>query len=461
MSLSTLGDKKAIQVSIDKFSSALKSLKSKSSLTDDDDKQMKVINQSIVDKIIKKDVLQKEIVLNDSIYKITNGLNQKIEHFIIDEFSNIDILEVHKPILEKHKKLLSKELVRVIENYKEINPLKNKKLLEKSIEIDTEIEILKKSLDPYNEKIQDKNKYLGIEKVLKEEQLQLKNILAKELEIVSQKSKLNINKFIVIYKELFDVYEKIKTLNEPYKNIGKDLELITDIDFNTKKFFDNFSSFITKNQSMDKIFTDSIFTMDSKFLYKKVEHLKNVEFILNKIFSMSITFNKKKDLKDMIKALFDDYFEITYDLKQGNDLLNNMSPGKKGIVLFQLFLEVSSLKVPILIDQPEDNLDNRTVYKTLNEFIKNKKIDRQIIMVSHNSNLVVSTDSENIIVANQNGLNSGMSRFDYINGALEETKIKDENEPNILKQQGIREHVCEILEGGVEAFKKREEKYNI
>ena len=126
-----------------------------------------------------------------------------------------------------------------------------------------------------------------------------------------------------------------------------------------------------------------------------------------------------------------------------------------------MFLEVSSSKVPILIDQPEDNLDNRTVYNTLNEFIKTKKIDRQIIMVSHNSNLVVSTDSENIIVANQNGQNSSYPRFEYINGALEETKKKDLSELNELKKQGIREHVCEILEGGVEAFKKREEKYNI
>jgi predicted ATP-dependent endonuclease of OLD family len=190
-------------------------------------------------------------------------------------------------------------------------------------------------------------------------------------------------------------------------------------------------------------------------------HIENIGEVLNKIFSGNVKFNKSKTLKEMTKSLLDDNFDITYDLKQGDDLLNHMSPGKKGIVLFQLFLEVSSSKVPILIDQPEDNLDNRTVYNTLNEFIKTKKIDRQIIMVSHNSNLVVSTDSENIIVANQNGQNSSYPRFEYINGALEETKKKDLSELNELKKQGIREHVCEILEGGVEAFKKREEKYNI
>jgi predicted ATP-dependent endonuclease of OLD family len=266
---------------------------------------------------------------------------------------------------------------------------------------------------------------------------------------------------MIFYKKLFEIYEEIIILNDPFKNIGNDLELITHIDFSLTKFYDNFSYFVTKNQSMSVIFGASTFTIDSRFLYDKDQHTQKIEALLNRIFDGSVNFNKNKNLKEMTKALLDDYFEITYDLKQGNDLLNHMSPGKKGIVLFQLFLEVSSSKVPILIDQPEDNLDNRTVYKTLNEFIKNKKIDRQIIMVSHNPNLVVSTDSENIIVANQNGLVVDSIRFDYINGALEETKTKNDTEPNILKQQGIREHVCEILEGGVEAFKKREEKYNI
>ena len=96
-----------------------------------------------------------------------------------------------------------------------------------------------------------------------------------------------------------------------------------------------------------------------------------------------------------------------------------------------------------------------------NDFIKEKKIERQIIIVSHNSNLVVSTDSENIIVAHQNSLTSQRPKFEYVNGPLENTFIDNNPEKHILKKQGIREHVCEILEGGVEAFKKREEKYNI
>lgn len=459
--LTTLGDKNAIETLIYSFYKELEELKSKSSLTEDDENIMKAINESITLKQNEKILLEKEIILNNSINKVTNELGSKIERFIIDEFNLIDIDESHKEILKTYYENLSKNIIQSIDSFKESNPLTNDALLDKIKLKDEEIEPLIKSLEPYNNKISDQKKYLSIEKQLKDEQLKLDTILLKEKEINNQKSKLDIKKFIDIYKELLEIYNTITSLNEPYKKIGNDLELITYIDFNLSKFYDNFSYFVTKNQSMDKIFNDGIFDVDSNYLYKKENHIENIGEVLNKIFSGNVKFNKSKTLKEMTKSLLDDNFDITYDLKQGDDLLNHMSPGKKGIVLFQLFLEVSSSKVPILIDQPEDNLDNRTVYNTLNEFIKTKKIDRQIIMVSHNSNLVVSTDSENIIVANQNGQNSSYPRFEYINGALEETKKKDLSELNELKKQGIREHVCEILEGGVEAFKKREEKYNI
>ncbi|RZV19241.1 TrlF family AAA-like ATPase [Aliarcobacter butzleri] len=459
--LTTLGDKNAIEILINSFREELKELKSKSSLTQDDENTMKAINESITLKKNEKILLEKEIILNNSINKVTNELGSKIERFITDEFNLMDIDDNHKEILKTYYENLSKNIIQSIDSFQESNPLMNDTLLERIKLKDEEIEPLIKSLEPYNDKILDQKKYLFIEKLLKDEQLKLDSILLKEKEIKNQKSKLDIKKFIDIYKELLEIYNTITSLNEPYKTIGNDLELITHIDFNLSKFYDNFSYFVTKNQSMDKIFSDVIFDVDSNYLYKKENHIENIEEVLNKIFSGNVKFNKSKTLKEMTKSLLDDNFDITYDLKQGDDLLNHMSPGKKGIVLFQLFLEVSSSKVPILIDQPEDNLDNRTVYNTLNEFIKNKKIDRQIIMVSHNSNLVVSTDSENIIVANQNGQNSSYPRFEYINGALEETKKKDLSELNELKKQGIREHVCEILEGGVEAFKKREEKYNI
>lgn len=157
-----------------------------------------------------------------------------------------------------------------------------------------------------------------------------------------------------------------------------------------------------------------------------------------------------------------EWFSLSYQLKYQNDLFGMMSEGKQAFVILKLLLEFSDKKCPILIDQPEDSLDNRAIYQELVEYIKAKKKDRQIILVTHNSNVVVSADSENVIVANQDGANSKNDagcKFQYINGALEMTRIKDESEEVILKSQGIREHVCEILEGGRAAFEKRERKY--
>lgn len=157
-----------------------------------------------------------------------------------------------------------------------------------------------------------------------------------------------------------------------------------------------------------------------------------------------------------------EWFNSSYQLKYQNDLFGEMSEGKQAFVILKLLLDFSDKKCPILIDQPEDSLDNRAIFQELVEYIKSKKKERQIILVTHNSNVVVSADSENVIVANQNGTNSKNDagcKFQYVSGALEMTKDKDESEEIILKSQGIREHVCEILEGGRAAFEKRERKY--
>ena len=158
------------------------------------------------------------------------------------------------------------------------------------------------------------------------------------------------------------------------------------------------------------------------------------------------------------------WYSIGFELCYQGDSFKQMSEGKQAFVILKLLLDFSEKKCPILIDQPEDSLDNRAIYNELVAYIKRKKRERQIILVTHNSNVVVSADAENVIVANQEGTDSHNKdglRFQYVNGALEDTQAKDINEPSVLNSQGIREHVCDILEGGVEAFKKREQKYGI
>jgi len=459
--LSLLGDKKAIEATIIMFNAELQQLKSKSNLTPEDELEIKKINDLILEEEKKRTTLNNDIVLFEGTKKVFENLNLRVNNFINEEFANVITTLENKILLENIKINLSKQLISTIDSFKSANPFDTETLSTNILQINEKIDKLKLLLEPYNEKFNDKKKFLDTQKKLADEEEKLKKISQKEMEILSQKSKLNLEVFISKYDELFDSYNKIIELNEPYKLIGKDLELITEIKFDTEKFYSNFSFFITKNQTLDKLFNATIYNNKNEFLYDSETHIEKINGILLKLFEGTLSFNQSKTLKEMVTYLFDDYFKVTYDLKQGYDRLEGMSPGKKGIILFQLFLEISSTKTPILIDQPEDNLDNRTVYNTLNDFIKNKKIDRQIIMVSHNSNLVVSTDSENIIVANQNGREEGQVRFDYINGALENTFKNQSVGTSVLKSQGIREHVCELLEGGEIAFKKREQKYNI
>lgn len=90
-----------------------------------------------------------------------------------------------------------------------------------------------------------------------------------------------------------------------------------------------------------------------------------------------------------------------------------------------------------------------------------------MLLTDHNANVVVSGDAECVIVANQNGANSpnGHWRFEYRSGSIENNqKVLSpgigEN-AGILYSRSIQEHICDILEGGAQAFDLRKRKYRI
>ena len=146
-------------------------------------------------------------------------------------------------------------------------------------------------------------------------------------------------------------------------------------------------------------------------------------------------------------------FSVRYSMKFDGKDLGLLSPGQKGIVLLLVYLEVDQDdRRPLIIDQPEDNLDNLSIYSNLVQYFRNRKRTRQIIIITHNPNLVVNTDSEQVIEADFDG--SRNPRIVYTSGSLENTSTNP-------AAPGIRERVCQILEGGTEAFQKREEKYSL
>lgn len=142
---------------------------------------------------------------------------------------------------------------------------------------------------------------------------------------------------------------------------------------------------------------------------------------------------------------------------------SSMTPGKQALFALTLILDESDDKWPLLIDQPEDDLDSRSIYDVIVPYLVKKKRERQILMVSHNANLVVGADSEQVIVANRHGddrTNRDNRTFDYATGSLEHSR-KHAISKHALGECGIREHACRILDGGEDAFQKRKNKYQI
>ena len=216
-----------------------------------------------------------------------------------------------------------------------------------------------------------------------------------------------------------------------------------------------------RSASMNALIVNVIFQYQKKTKDSIKECLKD---LLNKALRGEITFKNGYDVQSFISMILSgNWFSLQYSVDYEGDNLSDMSPGKRSFVVLKLLLDFSDKKCPILIDQPEDNLDNRAIYNELVKYVREKKKERQIILVTHNPNIVVGADSEEVIVANQNGKNAPNDRgikFQYVHGSLENTsaRITDDYEP-ILYRCGIREHVCDILEGGENAFRDRENKY--
>jgi hypothetical protein len=137
------------------------------------------------------------------------------------------------------------------------------------------------------------------------------------------------------------------------------------------------------------------------------------------------------------------YLSPIYNLRWDGKGLEQLSPGERGNLLLIFYLLVDQDDIPLVIDQPEENLDNQTVFKTLVPCIKDAKKRRQIVMVTHNPNLAVVCDAEQIICAEMQ--KDHENSVNYISGSIEDPIIN--------------RRIVDILEGTRPAFDKRDDKY--
>jgi energy-coupling factor transporter ATP-binding protein EcfA2 len=138
-----------------------------------------------------------------------------------------------------------------------------------------------------------------------------------------------------------------------------------------------------------------------------------------------------------------DHITVRYSVDYDGVDIRKLSPGTRGIVLLLLYLALDDADDrPLIIDQPEENLDPKSIYDELVGLFIDAKSKRQVIMATHNANLVINTDADQIIIASAGPHVSGdLPPITYLSGGLE--------------RADIRQVVCEILEGGEEAFRER------
>lgn len=145
---------------------------------------------------------------------------------------------------------------------------------------------------------------------------------------------------------------------------------------------------------------------------------------------------------DLLSAIYGlRWLEGQYVIRSSGHELSELSPGQRGLVLLMFYLLVDTSDRPLLLDQPEENLDNQTVRNLLIPALRSAIARRQVVAVTHNPNLAIVGDADQLIAAA------------YIDGSFEYTS-------GSLAQQTIGAHTIDVLEGTREAFDNREQKYD-
>ncbi|MBE6499077.1 MAG: hypothetical protein E7Z80_00820 [Methanobrevibacter thaueri] len=449
-SIKDIGSSDNITQEITKLSAEYTKLQKSNSITEDDlehqnnlKKKLNKLEDDIETLKVEKEIF-KEIVgdLENNPYSNLISLIEKLDEPISTNLFN----EIEIAIFVSKQRIFDK-----IEEYLYENNQKSEK-------IKIEYEDVNKDLGELNQKLNTSEKKSTLFSRLNHEKEKLKN-LNEKLELIKNLNSKYEKTLSDIFKLNSNYINNLKRLIEKFEFDDENSLFISECSFKINEFKEN-----VKNMIDNRNFTT--FHDKTKIDLNNLEYNKDfsknlkiiIEYILKDILIVKSGYTKE----DVLKKLLSPYHFLNFNILYENDTLEKMSPGKRSFVILKVLIMLDKSKWPILIDQPEDDLDANSISKDLTQFLKETKKERQIIIVSHNPNLVVGADSEQIIVANQEGneVKNKFSKFEYISGSIE-NMYKNDDEDCYLYSKGIKEHVCDILEGGEESFRKRQKKYNI
>ena len=149
---------------------------------------------------------------------------------------------------------------------------------------------------------------------------------------------------------------------------------------------------------------------------------------------------------DYLAAFEGDDLSISFNVGQAKEdyrAIDQLSAGQRCTAIFPLLLKLQ--EGPLIVDQPEDNLDNRHIADTIAPALLEDKRARQIAFTSHNANLVVLTDAEQIVLFDSNGSRGEVSARGFL----------------CTSCSSITEHVIATLDGGRSALQLRYQKYGV
>ncbi len=252
-----------------------------------------------------------------------------------------------------------------------------------------------------------------------------------------------------IYQELYKpILEFVKDEKANIHANKGFIEFTSNIVLNKRKLYESIMDFFHKSRMKfdEQKIMDSIKSIEEINLKNIFKLQRKIEFIIKKNKKIDRQFRDYKKLQDFYLTLWNlDYLEVQYDIKMDGRGIEQLSPGERGALLIIFYLLVDKGDIPLIIDQPEDNLDNESVFEYLVPYIKQAKQRRQIIIVTHNPNIAVVSDAEQIIYTEIDKANK--NKITYLMGAIESKEINNK--------------IIEVLEGTMPAFANRKDKYSL
>lgn len=253
--------------------------------------------------------------------------------------------------------------------------------------------------------------------------------------------------------------------NELVKEILSDISIFGAIYFNKENFFSLLLSKLNGGKFRDTATQTSIQRLQAMFPINSYEDfyrlISNEEMIvlspdstvtLEQFCWESEYFNQggRFELLDFLylPQNIQTYLHANAEFLYKGKTVTQLSVGQRGTFYVCLKLATDPFGSPFIFDQPEDDLDNDFIMNKLVPIFRKIKKYRQVIIVTHNANLVVNSDAEQIIIAKNDN-----ETLTYQSGSVEDGSVNDPS--------SIRGQICNILEGGGHAFWLRERKYGL